>query len=87
MVNEAFFVLDEGIASAEDIDKGMRLGVGHPMGPLELADMIGLETLLLVTETLFEETKDSKYRPAPLMKKMVRAGHYGRKTGQGVYTY
>lgn len=87
MINEAFFVLDEGIASAEDIDKGMRLGASHPMGPLALADLIGLDTLLMVQETIYHETEDSKYRPAPLLRKLVRAGHYGRKTGRGVYSY
>lgn len=87
MINEAIFVLAEGTASAEDIDKGMVLGANHPIGPLALADLIGLDTLLLVIESLYAETGDSKYRPCPLLKKLVRAGHFGRKTGRGFYTY
>ncbi|MDQ0216758.1 3-hydroxybutyryl-CoA dehydrogenase [Oikeobacillus pervagus] len=87
MINEAIFVLAEGTASAEDIDEGMKLGANHPIGPLALADLIGLDTLLLVIETLYTETSDSKYRPCPLLKKLVRAGHLGRKTGQGFYSY
>lgn len=87
MINEAIFVYYEGIASAEDIDEGMKLGANQPIGPLALADLIGLDTLLLVVETLYEETSDSKFRPCPLLKKMVRAGHLGRKTGQGFYSY
>ncbi len=87
MINEAIFVLQEGIASAEDIDKGMVLGANHPIGPLALADLIGLETLLMVTENLYREFGDSKYRPCPLLRKLVRAGHFGRKTGQGFFTY
>lgn len=87
MLNEAMFVLMEGIASAEDIDKGMRLGANHPIGPLALADLIGLDTLLLVMETLYSETGDSKYRPCPLLRKLVRAGHLGRKSGRGFYNY
>lgn len=79
MLNEAIFVLGEGIASAEDIDKGMKLGANHPIGPLALSDLIGLDTLLFVMETLYQETNDSKYRPAPLLKKYVRAGYLGRK--------
>ena len=87
MLNEAMFVLMEGIASAEDIDKGMRLGANHPIGPLALSDLVGLDTLLFVLETLYQETGDSKYRPCPLLRKLVRAGHLGRKSGRGFYTY
>ncbi|WP_274309139.1 3-hydroxyacyl-CoA dehydrogenase family protein [Solibacillus daqui] len=87
MISEAIFVLDEGIATAEDIDKGVVLGTNQPIGPLKLADMIGLDTLLYVQETLLNETGDSKYRIPQSLKKLVRAGHYGRKTGQGFYRY
>lgn len=87
MINEAIFVLSEGIASAEDIDKGMMLGASHPIGPLALTDLIGLDTMLFVAETLYEETCDSKYRPAPLLRKYVRAGKLGRKTGEGFFKY
>lgn len=87
MINEAAFVLQEGIASKEDIDKGMVLGANHPIGPLALADLVGLDTLLMVIDTLHRETGDSKYRACTLMRKLVRAGHYGRKTGKGFYDY
>jgi len=87
MINEAIFVLMEGTASAEDIDKGMQLGANHPIGPLALADLIGLDTLLMVIETLYNETNDAKYRPAQVLKTMVRAGCLGRKSGRGFYEY
>lgn len=87
MINEAIFVLQEGVASAEDIDKGMKLGANHPIGPLGLADLIGLDTLLFVQDSLYQETQDSKYRAASLLRKLVRAGHLGRKTGKGFYQY
>ncbi|MCE2773882.1 MAG: 3-hydroxybutyryl-CoA dehydrogenase [Burkholderiaceae bacterium] len=87
MINEAFFVLAEGLATPDDIDAGMRLGCNHPIGPLALADMIGLDVCLAVMEVYLHEFGDSKYRPCPLLKEMVAAGRLGRKTGQGVYHY
>ena len=87
MINEAFFVLAEGTASAEDIDAGMKLGCNQPIGPLALADMIGLDVCLAVMEVYMAEFQDSKYRPCPLLKEMVAAGWLGRKSGRGVYTY
>ena len=87
MINEAFFVLAEGLASAEDIDAGMKLGCNQPIGPLALADLIGLDTCLAVMQVYFENFSDSKYRPCPLLQELVAAGYLGRKTGRGVYQY
>ena len=87
MINEAIFVRQEGLASAEDIDTGMRLGCNQPIGPLALADLIGLDTLLAIMEAFHEGFSDSKYRPAPLLKEMVAAGWLGRKSGRGFFTY
>ena len=87
MINEAFFVLAEGTATAEDIDEGMKLGCNQPIGPLALADMIGLDVCLAVMDVYLTEFGDSKYRPCPLLKEMVAAGRLGRKTGRGVYSY
>ncbi|QAZ40391.1 3-hydroxybutyryl-CoA dehydrogenase [Methylibium sp. Pch-M] len=87
MINEAIFVLQEGLASAEDIDAGMTLGCNQPIGPLALADLIGLDTLLAVMQVFSEGFDDPKYRPAPLLKEMVAAGRLGRKSGRGFYTY
>ena len=87
MINEAFFVLAEGLATPEDIDAGMRLGCNHPIGPLALADMIGLDVCLAVMEVYLEQFGDSKYRPCPLLREYVAAGRLGRKTGMGVYSY
>jgi len=87
MINEAVFALYEGIATAEDIDKGMKLGTNQPMGPLTLADFIGLDTCLAIMNVLYEGFKDPKYRPCPLLVKMVNAGYLGKKSGRGFYTY
>jgi 3-hydroxybutyryl-CoA dehydrogenase len=87
MINEAAFALYEGIASAEDIDKGMKLGTNQPMGPLVLADFIGLDTVLAICNVLHDGFKDPKYRPCPLLVKMVNAGYLGKKSGRGFYTY
>ncbi len=86
-INEAVFMLEEGVGTAEDIDNGCKFGLNHPMGPLALGDMIGWDVMLAVMEVLSAEYGDPKYRPAPLMRRMVRAGHLGVKTGRGVYTY
>jgi 3-hydroxybutyryl-CoA dehydrogenase len=87
MINEAFFVLAEGLATAEDIDAGMKLGCNQPIGPLALADMVGLDVCLAVMEVYLTQFGDSKYRPCPLLKEYVAAGYLGRKSGRGVYAY
>lgn len=86
-INEAVFMLEEGVGTAEDIDNGCKFGLNHPMGPLALGDMIGWDVMLAVMDILYYEYGDPKYRPAPLMRRMVRAGHLGVKTGKGVYDY
>jgi 3-hydroxybutyryl-CoA dehydrogenase len=87
MINEAIFALYEGVAGAEDIDRGMKLGANQPMGPLALADFIGLDTVLAIANVLYDGFKESKYRPCPLLVKMVNAGELGRKSGRGFYSY
>lgn len=87
LMNEAAFCLFEGVGTAEDIDQGMRLGYNHPIGPLALADAIGLDVCLSIMDIMYEEYKDSKYRACPLFRKMINAGHLGKKTGRGFYNY
>jgi len=87
LLNEACFALEQGVGTAEDIDTGAKLGLNHPMGPLELADLIGLDTVLAIAEVLHRELGDDKYRPATLLRNMVAAGWLGRKSGRGFYDY
>jgi 3-hydroxybutyryl-CoA dehydrogenase len=87
MINEAIFALYEGVAEVKDIDTAMKLGTNQPMGPLELADFIGLDTCLAIMNVLYDGFSDTKYRPCPLLKQYVAAGRFGRKNGQGFYTY
>lgn len=87
MINEACFIVQDGVASIEDVDTAMKLGANHPMGPLALGDLIGLDVCLAIMDTMFNETHDSKFRACPLLRKMVRAGLLGKKTGKGFYDY
>lgn len=87
LLNEAYFAVGEGLASIPDIDKGVKLGLGHPMGPLWLSDLIGLDTILSILQVFLEDTGDPKYRPAPILRKYVEAGWLGRKSGRGFYDY
>ncbi len=87
LINEACFALEEGVGTKQDIDAGARLGLGHPLGPLELADLIGLDTVLSIAEILQRDFGDSKYRPCPMLRNLVQAGLLGRKSGRGFYVY
>jgi 3-hydroxybutyryl-CoA dehydrogenase len=87
LLNEACFALEEGVGTKQDIDAGARLGLGHPLGPLELADLIGLDTVLSIAEILQRDFGDSKYRPCPMLRNLVQAGLLGRKSGRGFYVY
>jgi 3-hydroxybutyryl-CoA dehydrogenase len=87
MLCEAIFTLEQGVGTAEDIDRGAKLGLNHPMGPLELADLIGLDTVLFIAEVLHRDFGDSKYRPPTMLRNLVAAGFLGRKTGRGFYMY
>jgi 3-hydroxybutyryl-CoA dehydrogenase len=87
MINEAVFAFEEGVASAEDIDLAMTTGANHPVGPLALADRIGLDTVLAITQVLYQDLGDPKFRPCPLLRRYVEAGWLGRKTGRGFFVY